>query len=227
MTNDIFDFWSVMKPGELIHPADNEALERLDHHFDLRCLPGCFAGPLRTAPVVLLYLAPGWAPEGLTRATEENAILQYARTWQGNEPLPGPGDPSNPYPGWVWRTRITKIFAPWQELQTRLAILNIAPYQSPGTFKDYKALRVLPSCRVTLEWAHSVLFPQAKRGERIVVCMRSAKHWGLQRGTQSGQLYAPATARSGHMEHGPMREEIVAAIRKAISEMRNTSSAIF
>jgi hypothetical protein len=80
MTNDIFDFWSVMKPGELIHPADNEALERLDHHFDLRCLPGCFAGPLRTAPVVLLYLAPGWAPEGLTRATEENAILQYART---------------------------------------------------------------------------------------------------------------------------------------------------
>src|SRR4029078_4098134 len=102
-------------------------------------------------------------------------------------------------------------------LQARVAFLNIAQYHSPGSFKDWKALRLLPSCRVTLESAHGVLFSDARRGERIVVCLRSAKQWGLHRGTKEGHMFVPETTRQAHMRHGSMREEIIVVVRKAIS----------
>src|SRR5712691_4407106 len=56
---DIFEFWSRIKRGERIHPDDKEVFDRMNperHGFELDCLPACFAGRLKTASVVLLYL---------------------------------------------------------------------------------------------------------------------------------------------------------------------------
>ena len=65
MATDIFKFWDIpVKAGP--HPADREVLKRVEHNFDLKCLPGCFAGPLKTAHVVLLYLSPGLAKQPST-----------------------------------------------------------------------------------------------------------------------------------------------------------------
>ncbi|MCP1849402.1 MULTISPECIES: hypothetical protein [unclassified Bradyrhizobium] len=60
---DIFKFWSKIGKAETIHPLDRPIFDRLNHShgFDLRCLPCNFGGKLRTAPVVLLYLSPGFS----------------------------------------------------------------------------------------------------------------------------------------------------------------------
>jgi hypothetical protein len=212
MYPNIFEFWSVVGMGETEHPADSEILPTLSHHFDLECLPGCWRGPLRTAPVVLLFLAPGWSQEGPVQARQAKHIARNARMRTGYEPLPEREDTT----GFRWAEQRTKLFAPWEELRTKLAMLNIVPYHSEGDFKGKRAIKLLPSCRMTLAWAHAVLFPQARRGERIVVCLRAAKQWGLETGRHEGHLYAPETVRSGYMKHGPMREEIIAAVRQAI-----------
>ena len=58
--HDIFDFWADCPRDARVHPADIASFSRpfignVDT-FDRRCLPTCFAGPLRTEPVVLLYV---------------------------------------------------------------------------------------------------------------------------------------------------------------------------
>jgi len=44
-------------------------------------------------------------------------------------------------------------------------VLNIGAYHSTA-FADYQLLAALPSCRVSLDWAQGVLFPQAVKGDR-------------------------------------------------------------
>jgi len=47
MTTDIFKFWSRMKFGARVHPADQNIFARMEplrHGFQLECLPACFAG---------------------------------------------------------------------------------------------------------------------------------------------------------------------------------------
>jgi hypothetical protein len=47
-----------------------------------------------------------------------------------------------------------------------------------------------------LDWAQSVLFTQAERGERVVICMREVNFWGLEAGQRYGKaLFAPQTTR--------------------------------
>jgi hypothetical protein len=61
MSVDIFEFWSQIDRGARIHPADKRVFDRMrpeKHGFRLDCLPACFTGSLRDAPVVLLYLSP-------------------------------------------------------------------------------------------------------------------------------------------------------------------------
>jgi len=65
---------------------------------------------------------------------------------------------------------------------------------------DPELLAALPSSRVCLNWAQEVLFPTAERGERVVVCLRSAKFWGLRPGAEyPGTLFAPRVNRAGDM----------------------------
>ena len=63
------------------------------HGFELDCLPGCFAGRLKTAKVVLLYLSPGYDQTVADDAKTEEGKDYYFRRWQGDEPFrtTGPG----------------------------------------------------------------------------------------------------------------------------------------
>jgi hypothetical protein len=73
---DIFEFWSRIKRGEQVHPADKEVFDRMDperHGFELDCLPACFAGRLKTASVILLYLSPGYDQTAADDAKTEEA----------------------------------------------------------------------------------------------------------------------------------------------------------
>ncbi len=125
MPADIFRFWSGIRLRSGAHPADFDVLSRVRHNFDLNCLPGCFSGPLRTAPVVVLYLSPGLSEQDYTDAKTRAGRERWRRKLSGRAPLPGPEDH---YSAWVWWKRHTSSFGHWQDLQTKVAILNIGAY---------------------------------------------------------------------------------------------------
>ena len=209
---DIFDFWSRIGPADRVHPADRETFARSPgHSFDHRGLPGCFMGPLRTAPVILLYLSPG-ADDGADADIETNQKRQM-RMRAGNEPLPSETDNEAT---WKWWKSRTDCFAEdWRSLRSRVAFLNIGAYHS-NEVRDVRLLLSLPSSRVALDWATYTLFPQARAGERVVVCMRSQRFWGLAGGRTGRSLFAPDVTRGGHMHHGPAREEVIATVKNAL-----------
>jgi hypothetical protein len=196
MTQDIFDFWSQIGYGEHVHPADKSVFDRMlpeNHGFRLDCLPGCFGGRLRDAPVVLLYLSPGFSENDVVDAQTKEGKDFYFRRYQGFEP---PRDLGAAKSSWI--TSRTKRFGNWENIKDKIALLNIGAYHSVNV-KSITSLMALPSSRVSLGWAQGVLFPDAEAGRRIVICMRSAELWGLEPGrTYSGSLFAPMVNRSGH-----------------------------
>ena len=213
---DIFDFWAECPFDARIHPQDKPVFDRsfLGHMgFDLNCLPAGFAGRLRSAPVVLLYLSPGWAQADVDEASNEAAQRRYADRRKGDRPL----DSKEGHPGHhAWWSSRTKVFGSENVVREKVAILNLGAYHSKA-FQAHHGLAALPSCRVALDWAHTVLFPQALKGEKTVVCMRSATSWGLKTGENyEGTLFAPPTVRGGHMIHGEDREKVIAAVKARI-----------
>ena len=213
MATDIFEFWSGIRLRGGAHPADYEVLRRVRHNFDLRCLPACFFGPLKTAPVVLLYLSPGLSDQDYADARTKKGRARYRRTWAGEEPLRGPDEHEHAW--WWWKSR-TKSLGDWQALTTKVAILNIGAYHSKK-FKNKPLLAALPSSRVSIDWAQHVLFPEAMAGRRVVVCLRAARFWGLQVGERYGRaLFAPPVTPRGDMKREPMRE---AVSRKVTAEL--------
>jgi hypothetical protein len=215
MPVDIFKFWSVVGPSDKIHPADRDVFSRITgHQFDLSCLPACFMGPLKTAPVVLLYLSPGLTPLDLYEAKSPLGQERYMKMRRGLEPLP---DQEQHEPAWEWWVSRTRCFGgDWQQLRSKIAVLNIGAYHSVK-FKDYQLLAALPSSRVSIEWAQNVLFPQAVTGKRVVVCLRSSSFWGLTEGVSKGSLHAPKVTIGGHMKHdGTMRDMIIRDVRKRL-----------
>lgn len=90
MAEDIFKFWSKIRKGQKIHPADEPIFHRIDarrHGFRLECLPGSYSGRLRTAPVVLLYLSLGFGERDLADAKDEDAREYYFQKQKGNTPF--------------------------------------------------------------------------------------------------------------------------------------------
>jgi hypothetical protein len=77
-------------------------------------------------------------------------------------------------------------------------------------------LAALPSSRVCLDWAQSVLFPQAEAGERVVVCLRSPKYWGLGNDESVGSLFCPPCTRGAFMLHGEIRDRVKNAVQEAV-----------
>jgi len=216
MPIDIFEFWSQAGPRDMQHPQDREVLSRLKnaHKFDLHCLPYCFVGPLRSAPVVLLYLSPGFNKfdRKQPRTSKGRDWVMKCRT--GNQKLPGQDDH---YDGWKWWRSHTSAFGDWQKLQDRVAVLDIGAYHSPR-FSDWGLLAALPSCRVTIEWAQTVLFPQAIAGKKIVVCLRSPNYWGLDDGKAGRRygtgLFAPRVNQGGYMiKKYALRQQIIDLVR--------------
>lgn len=208
----LFDFWAGLPGDTRVHPADANVLARVRHGFDLRCLPAPWTGALRTAKVVLLFLAPGLDDAGfdVEHAVTEAGQEFYVQQRSGLAPMPSAAEHQ---PHWRWWTQKTKQFGITPE-QARhsIAVLDMAPYHSKS-FNDYHMLTALPSARRALDWAQGTLFPQAMAGERVVICLRSANLWGLQTGAKHGEaLFAPRCARSGFMLHGEQRENLVARV---------------
>jgi hypothetical protein len=211
---DIFEFWSRIGWGEFMHPADKVVFSRMNpekHGFRLDCLPACFGGPLRTAHVVLLYLSPGFTEQDVADAETDETKNYYARRWKGEEPLR-----SVDGLGTAWVASRTRSFGSWTTIRDKVAILNIGAYHSRDV-KSYGALLALPSSRVALEWAQSVLFPDAEAGKRIVICMRSASYWGLEQGRRyHGALFAPYVNRSGHLINNDEKHRLIELIQDRI-----------
>jgi hypothetical protein len=85
----------------------------------------------------------------------------------------------------------TKNFGDYETVKNKIALLNIGAYHSADV-RSFGSLLALPSSRVSLGWAQEVLFPDAEAGKRVVICMRSASCWGLERGRKYGKsLFAP------------------------------------
>ncbi len=216
MPIDLIDYWRSLKPNAKCHPDDEEVLKRFKGgFFDLRCLPFCFFGPLRTAPVVLLYLSPGLNQFDLDEARSAVGRRRVAIARSGDEPIP---TISQHAPIWSWWQQRVKAFGNPEELRSKIAVLNIGAYHSRSV-NNYSFLASLPSSRVCLDWAQSVLFRQAIAGNRVVICLRSAPFWGLKSGESYGKaLFAPAVNRSGHMRNGKMRKRIIRAVQRAICD---------
>jgi hypothetical protein len=213
---DIFEFWSRIKRGEHVHPADREVFGRINakrHGFRLDCLPTAFRGRLRDAPVVLLYLSPGFRESDVGHAETEGGKDYYFQVWQGREAL---WDPE--IPGSDWFSSRTKVFGNYEKVANKIALLNIGAYHSVGV-KDHASLLALPSSRVSLEWAQTVLFPDAESGKRTVLCMRSPAYWGLEEGRQYGtDLFAPPTTMGGHLIKGRNRSRLVELVKARLND---------
>lgn len=217
---DIFGFWSQMKRGETVHPADRPVFERIGKRgrngFETDCLPACFAGRLRTAEVVLLYLSPGYSAQDDKDAASEEGRDYYFRSWQGHEPMRASGGDDE-----TWLRSRTRRFVEEAKTQgdsfdivrERFAILNIGAYHSKE-IKDYAELLALPSSRTSLDWAQRVLFPDAEKGNRMVICMRAASCWGLKAGRVYGAaLFAPQVTRSGFLLQNKENQVLVEKVR--------------
>ena len=213
MSHDIFDFWANVPGDACEHPLDRAVLDRVKHGFQRECLPGPFYGRLRIAPVVLLFLSPGFRSDDLAHAKSPEGQTYYERSRTGECDLPTLDENEGSA---QWSRRIISQFGiAYEDARDEIAFLNISPYKS-ATFDDPCMLSALPSCRAALDWAQSVLFPQAEAGKRVVVCLRSARHWGLEPGEgYSGSLYAPPCGRSGFMIRGSLRDRVASAIQAA------------
>jgi hypothetical protein len=117
---------------------------------------------------------------------------------------------------WTER-RLAQFGLSYKTASTKVAFVNLIPYRSREGAKDLRMLERLESTRLVRAWAHDTLFPEAEAGKRVVVCLRSARAWGLEPDTQRGQsLFTPKFNRAGFMLHGPMREKVSFAVRRAV-----------
>ncbi|WP_162901270.1 hypothetical protein [Breoghania sp. L-A4] len=217
MTDRLFDFWSKIPRDACCHPEDATVLGRAPHHFQADCLPAAYWGPLITAPIVLLFLSPGFTASDVDHAQSEEGRSLYERQRTGAANLPNEEEYPAAY-GW-WNAVTRQFGVDWSTLRKSVAFLNLGAYKSKQ-FHDPHMLSALPSSRVTLAWAQAILFPQAEAGERLVICLRSAKYWGLatkEDGPFGDALYAPPHTRAGVMLRTPLRDRITAEFRRRLN----------
>lgn len=110
MSEDIFEFWSPsrIKKDAHWHPDDETVFNRKPpHRFEMGCLPIAFFGPLEKAPVVLLFLSPGFSDFDVKHAGENEGQDGYARQRTGEADMWSEAD--HP-PAWQWWTKIVRQF---------------------------------------------------------------------------------------------------------------------
>ena len=214
-TAEFLRFWQKAIPSLQIHPDDAAALESNRHTLAVDTLVGPFMGPVRTAPVVLLTLNGGLSGVEQDEAKIPAVREQMARNLRGDQPLPTFA--TNPA-GRKWtESRLAQFGLSYEIASTKVAFVNLIPYRSREGAKDLRMLERLESARLVRAWAHDTLFPEAEAGKRVVVCLRSARPWGLEPDTQRGvSLFTPKFTRSGFMvKQGPMRETVSFAVQRA------------
>ncbi len=207
-----------MPEDGFIHPADAHVFRRLgqNHSFKLDCRPGPYGGPLKDAKVVLLFLSPGLDAGDAVHGASPAGKKYYVDQRSGVAKLPST---TQHEAAQRWLAKVIKQFGlNYEEARSTVATLNIGAYKSTS-FPDWHMLAALPSSRASLDWAQSVLFPQAEQGERVVVCLRSADYWGLGIGEPIGaSLFRPQCTRGGFMYRDEMRDRISAAVRAKVQE---------
>lgn len=207
--DDIFSFWAGWTGSDsYIHPADRKVLDRVGHGFKTDCPAEPFRGRLKEAPIVLLFLSPGFHERDLRTANDG----YFSRQREGQCDLPTKAEHET---AWAWGVKIVRQFGvEYENVRSKIAVLNISPYRSKA-FHDWNLLAALPSARTALGWAQTVLFKDAEEGKRTVVCLRSRTYWGLGENQKYGKsLFAPEYTRNGRM-HGSYREEVVSAVSRA------------
>jgi hypothetical protein len=219
-TEDLLRFWTKAIPSLQVHPDDAPVLDAYPHSLALDTLVGPWMGPVRTAPVVLLTLNGGIGANGVEVAEAQMpAVREFmVQNLGGDAPLPA--FKTNPA-GREWtERRLAQFGLSYQAAATKVAFVNLIPYRSRAGSDDMRTAKRLESYRLVRSWAHDTLFPQAEAGERVVVCLRSASHWGLVTDTHRGKsLFTPKVNRSGFMHHGPMREMVGADVRRAVYDL--------
>ena len=210
----LFKFWEGVSPSTKVHPKDATVFEENGkHNFKLDCLPNPYYGPLKTAPIVLLYLNPGFSDKDYAESQTEEGGQFYWRQRQGNEPLRSQINLKDK--SW-WVSRTKHLNSDPEYLRHKLAVLELCAYHSKS-FSDGAMLSKLPSCQVAMNWAVSHLFVQARARKRVVICMRATKRWGLTSGNHDGWLFAPRVTRGGHMFNDENRQLIVDAAKDALT----------
>jgi hypothetical protein len=178
MSEDIIEFWSPsqMPLGAFIHPKDQIVIDRIQNRFHKDCLPASFYRPLINARVILLFLSLGYTEFDSRHAETAKGRNYYERQRRGTANLPTKEEHPLVH---QWLTRILRQFdLEATSVGDKLAILNICAYHS-RKFHDFHMLTTLPSSRAALDYAQFVLFPQAEAGERVMVCLRTHRLWGL------------------------------------------------
>lgn len=214
MNHSIFKFWSQLRRGQKIHPADIDILKSTGapHHFDLTCWPAPYVGPLKTADVVLLFLNPGVTEHDYRRSERDRCFEQLS----GKHALPTHDEHETAN---RWIKKITTRFGDFESIKERIAILELCAYHSEK-FKDWHMLSVLPSSRVVQDWVLNVLFPDAIKGKRVVICLRSSRYWGLGCGQRYGKaLFVPETNRGSFiLRECKVGRSAIEAVQRVISD---------
>lgn len=212
----IFDFWNKLKAQQCVHPEDANVLKKHPDTFELNIPPGHINGQFKSAPIIALYLNPGFEDED--RLSFDNAEYRELlfQQIQGENDFP------------LWFERWKKWFIPRvrindlddNQLAKNVAIFNVCAYAS----KDAKMLtpeiiESLPSSQVAIRYLHDVLIPQAKRGERFIVVGRGAWAWKLKPSCdyECSNIRFVSSPRGGYF--GPK-------IREEISQWLKSSNAI-
>ena len=172
-------------------------------------------GPVRTAPVVLLTLNGGLNGVEWDEAKIPAVRELMAQNLGGDVPLPTFA--TNPA-GRAWtERRLAQFGLSYEVASTQVAFVNLIPYRSREGAKDSRMIERLESARLVRAWARDTLFREAEAGKRVVVCLRSARNWGLEPDTQRGvSLFTPRFNRAGFMLHGRMREKVCFAVQRAV-----------
>jgi hypothetical protein len=212
-TDDLLRFWAKAASDLQRHPDDVAALAASRHLFALDTLVTPWTGPIRTASVVLLALNPGLTETGVAERREAQmpegrAVM--AQNLGGDAPLPSFATSR----GWTER-RLKQFGLSYAAAAIKVVFVNLMPYRSREGAKDHHMLGRLTSVRMVRAWARDTLFREARAGQRVVICLRSARDWGLEPNTQEGAaLFAPRFTRSGYIFHAD-REKVGGAVRRA------------
>jgi len=191
----IFEFWKDLPEKACIHPKDIGVLNEHRAVFELNVPPGHINGRLKTARVVALFLNPGFEEEDRNIFDSDKSRERLFKQIQGESDFP------------LWFARWKRWFLPRvrignmteEQIASNVSIFNVCSYAS----KDARLLTPsiiakLPSSQVAIGYLHSVLIPQAQRGERFIVVCRAAWAWNIDSSLECEHIKFVKNPRGGY-----------------------------